>query len=251
MGSADPRHGNIKPRPDRGSQQRQCATVRSPGSHPFDILCGSHSATRVSSGPEQTAVLLERWHGGDKTALEELLSRNIEWIEAFVRRRLGPQLRQKEETVDAVQDACVEILTYGPRFVVPDRDRFRALLGRMVENNLRDKHDYHTAKRRDMQREVPMPSQTVLRFGETPSQVAARDEHKQMTRLALDLLPPQEREAIVLREYDQLSFEDIATRVGLSQSGVRKCYQRGLVSLASKIKSLRAGLIDEALGDGS
>ena len=218
-------------------------------SGPFDLARRASSATGVSSDPEQTAQLLERWHGGDRGALDELLQRNLDWVEGYVRRRLGNQLRRKEETVDVVQDACIDILTYGPRFVVPDRDRFRALLGRMVENNLRDRRDYHNAKRRDMQREESMPSRSVLRLGETPSQIVARDEHAQMTRLAIDLLPPQERDVVVMREYDQLPFEEIAERVGLSASGTRKCYQRGLVALARKVKSLRAGLLDEALED--
>ena len=215
----------------------------------FDKYQRTNSATPVSSDPEQTAHLLERWHGGDRTALEELLSRNFDWIAEYVRKRLGPQLRQREETQDIVQDACIDILTYGPRFVVPDRRRFRALLGRMVENNLRDKRDYHGAMRRDVGREEPLPSQTVLRLGETPSQVTAKDEHQQMTRLAIDLLPPQERQAVVLREYDQLPFPEIADRLGLSTSGVRKCYQRGLITLANKLKSLRRGLLDEAMAD--
>src|SRR5690606_40993396 len=101
------------------------------------------------------------WHEGDRSALEELLSRNLEWVGQFVRSRLGAQLRQKEETADVVQDACLDILNYGPRFVVPDRTRFRALLGRMVENNLRDKHGYYSAKRRDMQREGSMSGTVV------------------------------------------------------------------------------------------
>ncbi|MCK5940757.1 MAG: hypothetical protein KAI24_02210 [Planctomycetes bacterium] len=137
----------------------------------------------MTSDPEQTAQLLERWHGGDRGALDELLRRNLDWVKGYVRRRLGGQLRKKEETVDVVQDAGVDILTYGPRFVVPDRDRFRALLGRMVENNLRD--------RRDLRREEIMPSRTVLRLGETPSQIVARDEHAQITRLAIYLLARQ------------------------------------------------------------
>lgn len=221
----------------------------SPAPPPFDLAAIHISATGVGPDPEQTAHLLERWHGGDRAALDELLLRNLAWVQDYVGRRLGPQLLQKEEAVDLVQDACVDILTYGPRFVVADRARFRALLGRMVENNLRDKRDYYAAQRRDADRERGLSSCTVLRLGETPSQIVARDEHAEMTRLAIDLLPPQERDVLVLREYEQLQYDDIAAKVGLSTSGVRKCYRRALVALAGKVRSLRKGLIDDAIGD--
>lgn len=217
---------------------------------PFDRIPCAASPDAVTSDPEQTAHLLERWHGGDKAALELLLAGNLDWIERYVRERLGPRLRSKEETVDVVQDACVDILTYGPRFVVPDRARFRALLGRMVENNLRDKVDYHRAKRRDVGREEPIGSRTVLHLGETPSEIASRSEKAELTRLAIELLSPQERDAIVLREYDKLPFEQIAERIGLSYTGARKCYQRAVVKLSHKLKSLREGSIDDVLGDG-
>ena len=118
----------------------------------------------------------------------------------------------------------------------------------MVENNLRDKHGYYSAKRRDMQREESM-SGTVLRLGESPSHIVARDEHVALTRLAVDLLPPMDREVLVLREYDELPYEQIAERVGMSISGTRKCYQRALVQLAKKVKLLRQGAIDDAVGD--
>jgi len=198
---------------------------------------------------EQTARLLERWHGGERAALDELLARNLPWVEQFVRQRLGPELRGREETVDVVQDAVVDILTYGPKFVVPGRDRFRALLGRLVENNLRDRHAYHHAQRRDAGREEPLPSRAVLRLGETPSQIVARDEHAALMRLALELLPPQDREVLVLREFDELPFDAIAARVGLSESGTRKRYHRALLLLARKTRALRHGEVDEALDD--
>jgi RNA polymerase sigma factor (sigma-70 family) len=68
-------------------------------------------------------------------------------------------------------------------------------------------------------------------------------------RLALELLPPQDREVLVLREFDELPFDAIAARVGLSESGTRKRYHRALLLLARKTRALRAGEVDEALDD--
>lgn len=229
--------------------RRAILSIRARAASGFDGRRRSPSTAPMTDDPEQTAFLLQRWHGGDRSALDELLSRNLEWVEGFVRRRLGPVLRAREETVDVVQDAVIDILTYGPRFVVDDRQRFRALIGRLVENNLRDKHDYHTAQRRHPEREEDALSRTVLRLGETPSQVVQREERAELTRLALELLNPQEREILTLREYDGLAFAEIAAKLQVTESGARMRYRRAVPVLARKIKSLRSGAIDEAIGE--
>ncbi len=219
---------------------------------PFDCRSSSAFAGFMAAppepDPEQTADLLQRWHAGERGALDVLVERNLSWIEAFVRRRLGPRLRGKEETVDLVQDAIIDVLTYGPRFVVPDRNRFRALLGRIVENNLRDKNAYYRAMRRDVEREEALPTRSVVHLDGTPSQAVARDEHLEMTQLALELLAPEDREVLVLREREQLSFDEVARRIGVSKTGARKRYRRALVRAADKVLALRKGSIDDALG---
>ena len=81
----------------------------------------------MTTEPE-TKLLLARWHQGDAAALHALVQMHLAWIEARVRQRLGPMLRAKAETADFVQEAVVDVLRYGPRFVVSDAVQFRALL---------------------------------------------------------------------------------------------------------------------------
>jgi hypothetical protein len=62
------------------------------------------------------------------------------------------------ESGDVVQEAAVQFLNYGLRFIISDDKRFRGLLARIVENVLRDKHDWFTAQRREIARQRPLPS---------------------------------------------------------------------------------------------
>ena len=48
----------------------------------------------------ETMDLLLRWHEGDRAALDELIARDLPWIEQHVRRRLGPALRARGDTQD-------------------------------------------------------------------------------------------------------------------------------------------------------
>jgi DNA-directed RNA polymerase specialized sigma24 family protein len=67
-------------------------------------------------------------------------------------------------------------------------------------------------------------------------------------RLALELLDPDDRDVIVWREYDGLSFADIATRLGLGEAHARVRFQRALPKLGKKLQQLQQGRLDQALG---
>ena len=102
----------------------------------------------------ETRTLLARWHQGDADALATLVEQDREWIERRVRGRLGALLRHRHDTQDIVQQTLVEVLRYGPRFLLNDRGHLRGLLARMVENTLRGRAAHEGAERRDVRREV-------------------------------------------------------------------------------------------------
>ena len=54
---------------------------------------------------EETRLLLQRWHQGDRDAVDLLIRRDLPWIRDFVSARLGPLLRARGETQDYLQDA--------------------------------------------------------------------------------------------------------------------------------------------------
>ncbi len=204
----------------------------------------------MSPAHSETARLLVRWRQGDRKALEQILARDLPWIEALVRRRLGPQLRAREETVDLVQDAMVQVLRSGPRFVVEDGQRFRALLARMVENEIRDRARWHASARRDQAREQPIPGDSVLWLDSTdatPSEIVGAAEEQELLRLALELLEPDDRAILLLREYEKLPFPTVAERLGIAPATARKRFERVLPRLARVVGDLRAGRLDAAL----
>jgi RNA polymerase sigma factor (sigma-70 family) len=205
----------------------------------------------------ETGSLLERWHAGDQTALAALIQQNLDWIRAHVRRRLGPSVRRRAESQDFVQDTLIELLHHGPRFVVSDQQQFRALMARLIENAIRRGVDFHTAQRRDLHREAPLPSrETVLaldpdrRPSARPSEAAAREETRAMVALALELLDPQDRFVIVRREYQGQSFAEIAAELNATEDAARMRFQRALPRLARKLVQLRGGRLEDALAGG-
>lgn len=78
-----------------------------------------------------------RWHGGDAKAMAELVEQERPFVESQVRTRLGSLLRRSVDTQDIVQETMLHALRNAPRFLLSDRNQFRGLLTRMVENRLR------------------------------------------------------------------------------------------------------------------
>lgn len=204
-----------------------------------------------------TAEFLLRWARGDQDALAELVAQEAPWIERQVRSKLGDHLRRRADTQDILQETLLTILRTGPRFVCSDRAHLRGLLARMLLNTIHAEANHQTAKKRDVRREVapvhPGSSGSVLILDQQaasltgPDCAAAEAETRDWLRLALELLDPDDRNTILWREYEDLSFADVASRLGVTEDAARMRFQRALPKLAKKMKALRAGELGKLL----
>jgi len=211
----------------------------------------------MSIPPEATVLLLAQWHAGDGAALGRLIDLHMPWLAEHVQRRLGQFLRAHAEPMDYLQDTILAFLRDAPRFQVRDGTHFRALLARIAENSLRDRHDWFRRKRRDLARNAEMPTDSVLcldsalRNSSTPSRNAARNETRDWVRLALELLAGDDRRILVARDYENRSFEDIGADFGLTPNAARMRWTRAVARLADAMKELRAGRVPTAAADGT
>jgi len=191
-----------------------------------------------------TQARLVRLHAGDRAALEEMLADHLDWIRAQVAVRLGKRMLELFEGEDVVQQAFVGFLSSGRKFVVNDPASFRALMLQIVENTIRKQYRDAHRKKRDAARAVPMPSGSVvdLSAGITrPSAAASREEHRAWVLLALELIDVDAREVIELREWQGLSFAQIAESLGVTEDAARMRFNRALQALAQTLRATRQG----------
>lgn len=195
-----------------------------------------------------TFLALSQWHSGDQAGLDTLIERNLPWLQRQVHLKMGHLLRQKGETGDYVQDALVRFLQYSPRFMISDEDHFRALLYLIVESTLKNRYHWFASKRREAALERPLPPDTVLNLdppkeegGQTPSQVVSRNEREAWVRLGLELLDWEQRELLVLRQWDKQSFAEIGEHYGITADAARMRHYQAMNALTEKINFLRKG----------
>ncbi|QAY66150.1 RNA polymerase sigma factor [Paenibacillus protaetiae] len=69
-----------------------------------------------------------------------------------------------------------------------------------------------------------------------PEQMALRKERMAMVRDAINNLPEKQRSALILREYDQLDYQEIANILGQTVSSVKSLLFRARASVKSQLE---------------
>lgn len=70
----------------------------------------------------------------------------------------------------------------------------------------------------------------------TPEQTALRNEKVSLVRDAINNLPEKQRSALILREYDQLDYQEIANILGQTVSSVKSLLFRARASVKSQLE---------------
>ena len=205
---------------------------------------------------DTTQGLLERFHGGDRAALSPLLERHLPWLRKRIRLGLNPELRRLGGTEDYLDQLVLQVLERSPRFVVSKDEHFRRLLAVMVRHVLTDGGRHLAAAKRERKRERLLPTTMLYLDGDGPSggreprrpdAQAMEDEERELARLTIELLFPEERRIIELHEEDGLSFAEIGKLEGLSDEGARKRFQNGIRRAASILAWLKRRDLDRAI----
>src|SRR5262249_19130824 len=159
-----------------------------------------------------------------------------------VSRRLGAKL----DASDVAQQALLEAHRALPQFRGGTDAELTAWLRGILANVLaHEVRRYAGTQGRDVARELSLDAelaessrrlQNVLAdAGPSPSEQAAR--HEQEVRLAevLSRLPDDYREVIVLRNFEGLSHEEVAARMGRGVGAVRMLWVRALSRLRQEM----------------
>lgn len=199
-------------------------------------------------GDKHTTWILNRAREGRQDAMNELLRRLVPRIEQRVRREKGAMLSAHFDTQDFSQDVAMELLEYLPRVEFSDSDALERYLYAAVRNTLIDATRRLRQRRRDVARNRPLPTDSVLNLdppaganGQSPSQVAQTHEYHAWIRLALPLLGPDAESIFIRRKLQHEPTEAIAADLGITEAAARMRIRTAEVKLVSIIRKLRAG----------
>jgi RNA polymerase sigma-70 factor (ECF subfamily) len=167
---------------------------------------------------ESDEKLMQRTSRGDLAAFGELFDRHQPGVYAFVYRFLGNATRAE----DVVQEIFWRLWRYRDSF--DSTKRFTAWLYGIA------RHEALTEARRHHRRELSLDDLTAEQraYGAEDRDAAGFDDAlvrelalRQQVLQALQALPPEQRFCLILREYEQRSYEEIAAALQCTAQNAR------------------------------
>lgn len=185
--------------------------------------------------PDETAILSAT--RGDPVAIEDVLRAYLPRLQQYVRLRIGPQLRAREDTVDIVQSTVRELLEQ-PAFEWRGEIEFRAWLFQAALHKILEKQRYHAAGKRNAAREAGdaehvADDDAVAHDLASPSRIAMAREDLQRLESVIDRLTEPQREVVTLARIVGLPHAVIAARLGKSEVAVRQLLVRAMAAIGA------------------
>jgi RNA polymerase sigma-70 factor (ECF subfamily) len=186
--------------------------------------------------------LVRRAIAGEREALDRLFAAQLEPVHAWVRRRLGPQLRARVDTQDLAQSSLAEAFRDLQGFEWRGRESFQRWLRRIVENKIRQKAIFFRRLKRDAGREIG-PAEDGVPLGvepRTPSHILEQRYELAAVERALERLPASYRDVVRWARLEHLPYREIGERMGgRSEDAVRKLLVRAMLKLAELVEGER------------
>lgn len=162
--------------------------------------------------------------GGDLKAFEELVRRHQAWAWGIAYRVLG----HRQESEDVVQDAFLRLLDASGRY--QPTSAFKTYFYQIITRLCLDRAKKRQPRYLDAVPDVP--ASTL----DTPG-VMEKTQQAEAVRAALDALAPQQRMAVVLRYYESLNYQEIASALETTPKAVERLLARGRDRLQEILKT--------------
>ena len=191
---------------------------------------------RAARGGSSDLALVKRVQQGDRSAFDLLVSKYQHKILNLIMR----YVKDPAEAMDVAQDAFLKAYRAVPGF--RGDSAFYTWLFRIAINTA--KNHLVAAKRRPMQLEAELADAEsfdefdTLRDVDSPEHLVLTEEIGEVINRAIENLPEELRTAILLREIEGLSYEEIAEAMDCPIGTVRSRIFRARDAIDQKLKPL-------------
>ena len=189
-----------------------------------------------SSWLEHSIELARR---GSDSALGLLLAHYREYLLKIAEEELPSALAAKFGASDVVQETCLQASREFGKFHGKTDGELRGWLRQSLLHNLIDaQRKFVNCQKRNVHREAPIESAadlcgpTLAPQGESPLELAIQSERAAAVVKALERLTETERKVVVLRNFEDRSFPEIALEMGETVAAVQRLWSRAVDRVA-------------------
>jgi RNA polymerase sigma factor (sigma-70 family) len=177
---------------------------------------------------EERAQWLRKISEREEDALREL----IDLYAVPLRRFLQGMTRNPQDSEDLTQEAFLRFLSAPRSFT--EVNQLRNYLFQIAHNLAITKLTSAPHRREEAVEELP-----EVRTDEVSTRHLERLEEKKLVTELLYLLPPQQRKVVILRNWEELSFKEIAEILALAEGTVKAHYFFALKRLKNGLEDKR------------
>ncbi len=205
---------------------------------------------------DTTDAMLEQARTGDTGAVDRLLGEFREPLRRVIGLRLDPVLARRVDASDIVQDVLIEANQRLKEYLRAPNMPFHLWLRHLAQDRIIDTHRRHRlAQRRSVDREQSLTRPgwadddsaaslvaQLVDSDRTPASEAIQQELARKLTAAIHELADDDRDILLMRHHEQLTNQDAAAALGLTEAAASMRYLRAL-------RRLRLVLVPEAKGD--
>jgi RNA polymerase sigma-70 factor (ECF subfamily) len=191
------------------------------------------SVDSAAAQPTTPDSLIEQCLSGDQQAWETIVRQNWRKVFNVAYKFVG----KHDEAEDLTQDIFLKIFKALNTF--DRRANFQTWIISISRNLCIDHYRSVRKERQLIAREVDTGDLQPASAERGPYQAAEHRDLRGMLRQALQALPVTLRTAVVLRDLQELSYQEIADHLGLPEGTVKSRINRGRIELAHQIKRLQ------------
>src|SRR5207244_12455540 len=189
----------------------------------------------------ETQELLDQAKKGDNHAADRLLAQHREPVRRMIDLRLDPAIAARVDASDVVQEVLLEASRRLDKYLADPSMPFHLWLRHIAKDHIIDAHRRHRqAQRRGVDREQPMvPAgladhssiELAAQFLDpelTPASAAMKQELVRRLHAAIAELDEDDRDILLLRHFEQLSNQDVAALLNLTEPAASMRHLRAL-----------------------
>jgi RNA polymerase sigma-70 factor (ECF subfamily) len=185
------------------------------------------------TAPRNTDELVERCLTGDQTAWEQIVRQHWRKVFNLAYKFVG----RHDEAEDLTQDIFLKIFKALHTF--DRRANFQTWLISISRNLCIDHYRSVRKERETMARDVDASELSPVSRERGPEGQLEQVKLKQQIQAALGELPAALRQAVELRDLQELSYQEIADQLGLPEGTVKSRINRGRIELARQLRHLQ------------
>jgi RNA polymerase sigma-70 factor (ECF subfamily) len=154
---------------------------------------------------------------------------------------VGSELRVKVAPSDLVQDTMIAAVQNFEQFNGSSERELLAWLTKILSYRVVDAARKFRRQKADVTREVSIDDEarvielSITGRDGTPSELLMAEEEERRLMAAMKKLSSEDAELVRLRNWEQLTFDEIGQRIGLSESGARKRWAQAVQELRRRM----------------